>query len=184
MHPSRQAPGFQVILKTLVWTSTFGRRQGGVMPETPSFEVVGPDHWTFAAAAMADHLEAVLRARQTLPESLLRGAYLAAKYYFALVLKAYQVEVPASQSASFSSYRIATDIVLNYVRPTPTTTSEVNGKLTRYAALMDQLQEPVTALSKEELDVAAEVMIFFRQLARKGEEQHYHEVIGSDPSEP
>lgn len=151
------------------------------MSETLTVGVVGPSHWAYTAEVMAEHLAGVIGARRTKPELLpaVAGVYLNAKNFFKIVLEAAGGTDTSNPCASLANYKIATDTVLDCVRPTLSTSKEVNDRLRRYAAFVDRLNDSCD-LEPDDLHEAEEVLSFFNQLARDGEDEDYLEMVRFD----
>lgn len=147
------------------------------MSDTVSIGVVGPSYWSYTAAMMASHLKRVLAQKATDPAHLLTGVYQSARIFFAEVLEASSDRVPVNPNASLSNYKIATDTLVECLRPPPESRAKINERLQEYSALLDKLERP-GVLSDHDLALAQDVRDFFSQLARDGDDETYVAAVG------
>src|SRR5580704_1412968 len=81
------------------------------MSQTVSLGVVGPSHWAYMASVMAEKLQHVANAKQTVVGQIPVGVYRDAREFYRLVLEAAGDGTPVNPPASINAYALAADAV-------------------------------------------------------------------------
>lgn len=151
------------------------------MSETISVGVVGPSHWSYMAAVMAQRLGVVVERRRLEAGDIPKGVYLDAKKFFHLVLEEVDGEPPENPPASINAYVIAADAVRG-AQSVPAA-QDVKQSLREYSGLLSGLQTP-RDLTVDELNTAGALRRFFLQLRKAGQIEAYERRIRFEEPSP
>src|SRR5437899_12534617 len=110
------------------------------MSQTVSVGVVGPSHWAYMASVMAEKLQQMANAMQTVAGQIPVGVYRDAREFYRLVLEAAGDGTPVNPPASINAYALAADAV-RAVRA-DASRADVEQTLGRQKELLDGLQHP------------------------------------------
>lgn len=142
------------------------------MSMTNSIGVVGPSHWSFMAATLAEYLGNMLEGKPQ-RASIPRGIYADAKQFFKLVEQALRRNgAPENPPASIKAYVVASDAARNASGPHPPSPQDIEKSLNMYIDLVNRLQN-LQQLEGEDAHVAESLKKFFDQLYRDGESEAY-----------
>ncbi len=143
------------------------------MSMTHSIGVVGPSHWSYMAATLAERLENILQKKRIEENSIPRGIYAVAKEFFHLIEQALrQNGTPENPPASIKAYVIASDATRSALETSPLSAKEIETSLARYVDFVNQLQHG-RELTGEDLEIAQSLKRFFHQLYLDGESEAY-----------
>jgi hypothetical protein len=145
------------------------------MSQTVSVGVVGPSYWAYMASVMAERLQQVANARQTVAGQIPAGVYRDAREFYRLVLEAAGDGTPVNPPASINAYALAADAVR--AGRADATRADVEQTLARQKALLDDLQR-TRGLSEEELETLSSLHSFFLWLKQEGESEAYESGVG------
>ena len=145
------------------------------MSQTVSVGVVGPSHWAYMASVMAERLQRMRDAKQTVAAQIPPGVYHDALEFYGLVLEAAGDDTPGNPPASIHAYALAADAVRAV--SADASRAVVGQTLGRQKALLDNLQQP-RVLSDEELKTLSSLHSFFVWLKREGESDAYERGVG------
>jgi hypothetical protein len=149
--------------------------------ETISVGVVGPSHWSYMAAVMAQRLEAVVERRRLEARDIPLGVYLDAKKFFDLVLQEVGGGPRENPPASINAYVIAAHAVRE-AQSMPAA-QDVKPSLEEYSRLLLGLQQP-RDLTVDELNTAGALRKFFLQLRKAGQVEAYERRIRFEEPSP
>lgn len=141
------------------------------MSLTTSVEVVGPSHWTYMAAIMADSLAAMAKRKKIKVAEVPQGIYSDALRFFSLVTQAADNAVPQNPPASINAYAIAASLVSKGADGAHTR-AEIGQRLKEYSTLVKRLAKP-GHLRREEIHTANRLQKFFVSLRNEGEAEAY-----------
>ena len=145
------------------------------MSQTVSVGVVGPSHWAYMASVMADKLQQIASAKQTVAAKIPVGVYRDAREFYRLVLEAAGDGTPIDPPASINAYALAADAVR--AESANASRADVEQTLGRQKALLDSLQES-RRLSEDELKTLSSLRAFFQWLKQEGESDAYERGVG------
>lgn len=147
------------------------------MSLSPSIGVVGPSHWTYASAVMADRLNKVISEKQVTQGLIPEGVYRGIKRFFELVLNPDGKQIP---SANIANCLIAANTVArSAAEMAPRNLQEFDAIMKSYSLFIDELMDERT-LTPEELSKAEELRRFFKQLEQDGETEAYEKLVRWD----
>lgn len=150
------------------------------MSQTISVGVVGPSHWSYMAAVMAEGLHKAGGAKRIEGNEIPSGVYSDALEFYTLALQAAGDAVPKNPPASFNAYMIAVEAARASWPTVPGTRQEIGACLGRYLSFLRKLQQP-RDLVPEELETAEALRKFFLQLQMEGEAEAYEQGVYFEP---
>ncbi len=150
------------------------------MSQTISVGVVGPSHWSYMAAVMAEALQKTTQAGRIEGSEVPSGVYSDALEFYTLALQAAGDAVPKNPPASFKAYMIAAEAARASLPTGLGTRQEIGACLGRYLGFLRKLQQP-RDLVQEELETAEALRKFFLQLQMEGEAEAYEQGVYFEP---
>lgn len=151
------------------------------MSQTISVGVVGPSHWSYMAAVMAQRLERIVERHKVEAQDIPAGVYLDAEKFFDLVLQEFGGEARKNPPASINAYVIAADAVRE--AQSMLATQDVKESLKEYSGLLSGLRAP-RDLTAGELKTAMALRKFFLQLRKAGQAEAYERRIRFEEPSP
>jgi hypothetical protein len=130
------------------------------------------------ASVMAEKLQEIANAKETVAGQIPVGVYRDACEFYKLVLEAAGDGTPIDPPASINAYALAADAV-RAVRA-DASRAEVEATLGSQQALLDGLQR-TRLLSEEELETLSSLRAFFLWLKQEGESDAYERGVGCEP---
>jgi hypothetical protein len=146
------------------------------MSLSPSIGVVGPSHWTYAAAVMADRLGKVITEQRVTTGLIPEGVYRGIKRFFLLVLNPDGNQIPA---ANIANCLIAANALARSRETPPRNLLEFDQILNEYSRFVNSLADE-REVTPNEIQKAEELRKFFKQLEQDGETDAYEKLVRWD----
>jgi hypothetical protein len=150
------------------------------MSQTISVGVVGPSHWSYMAAVMAEALQKTAEAGRIEGSEVPSGVLSDALEFYTLALQAAGNAIPKNPPASFNAYMIAVEAAQASCRTVLGTREDIGHCLRQYLGFLKRLQEPRDLL-QEEMETAEALRRFFLQLQMEGEAEAYEQGVYFEP---
>lgn len=149
------------------------------MSESVLVDVVGPSHWTYMSAVMAESLRRTIRDARFRRGQVPPAVQDEVLEFFRLALEGAGENVPKNPAVSATSYLIAADAVEASIGQM-VAAFEVEKQLTEYAQLLTRLFQVSSKLNKKELGTARRMRAFFERLREEGAAQMYQKLVHSE----
>ena len=150
------------------------------MSQTISVGVVGPSHWAYMAAVMAECLEKIAQTNRIEPNQAPLGVYYDAVEFSRLALQATGKLLPDNPPASINAYMIAADLMRKSSVDLSGSREDVDNRLEKYAAFVVSLNAP-RELEPSDRELVDSLRIFFLRLKEEGESEAYEGAVHIEP---
>lgn len=130
----------------------------------------------FTASVVSRNLEKMVEGTSRKEWIIPHNVRLAAVDFFDVALEATHDRTPKNPSASIYNYSIASEIMRDIGLPTDTKT-QIDSRLHQYHRLLSELGTHEKPISLD-LIKAQELVLFFKEVAKRGKEEQYAKFMG------